>query len=42
MTLLGLICIVLLADLFVADEKRVITFWLTIVALFITGMDGYL
>ena len=37
MTLLGLICIVLLADLFVADEKRVITFWLTIVALFITG-----
>ena len=37
MTLLGLICIVLLADLFVADEKRVITFWLTIAALFITG-----
>jgi NADH-quinone oxidoreductase subunit N len=37
MTLLGLICVVLLADLFVADEKRVITFWLTIVALFITG-----
>ena len=37
MTLLALICIVLLADLFVADEKRVITFWLTIAALFITG-----
>jgi len=37
MTLLGLICIVLLADLFVADEKRVITFWLTIAALFVTG-----
>ena len=37
MTLLGLICIVLLADLFVEDEKRVITFWLTIAALFITG-----
>jgi len=37
MTLLGLICVVLLADLFVEDEKRVITFWLTIVALFITG-----
>ena len=37
MTLLGLICVVLLADLFVEDEKRVITFWLTIAALFITG-----
>ncbi len=35
--LLGLICVVLLADLFVEDEKRVITFWLTIAALFITG-----
>ncbi len=37
MTLLGLICVVLLADLFIEDEKRVITFWLTIAALFITG-----
>ncbi len=37
MSLLGLICVVLLADLFVEDEKRVITFWLTIAALFITG-----
>ena len=37
MTLLGLTCILLLADLFVADEKRVITFWLTIAALFVTG-----
>jgi len=37
MTLLGLICVVLVADLFVEDENRVITFWLTIAALFITA-----
>ena len=37
MTLLGLICVVLVADLFIKDEKRVITFWITIVSLFITG-----
>ena len=37
MTLLGLICVVLLADLFIEDEHRVITFWLSIAALLITA-----
>ena len=36
MTLLGLICAVLIADLFVDDEKRVITFWLSMISLAIT------
>ena len=36
MTLLGLICVVLIADLFVDDEHRVLTFWMTIVSLLIT------
>jgi NADH-quinone oxidoreductase subunit N len=36
MTLLGLICVVLVADLFVEDEKRVVTFWLTMISLAIT------
>ncbi len=36
MTLLGLICAVLIADLFVEDEKRVITFWLSMISLGIT------
>ncbi|MCH7821665.1 MAG: NADH-quinone oxidoreductase subunit NuoN [Proteobacteria bacterium] len=36
MTLLGLICVVLLADLFVDDEHRMLTFWMTIVSLLIT------
>ena len=36
MTLLGLICAVLIADLFVDDEHRVATFWLAIVSLGIT------
>lgn len=36
-TLLCLICVVLIADLFVSNEKRVITFWLSIVALIVTG-----
>ena len=35
--LLGLICVVLVADLFISDEKRLITFWLSIAALFLTG-----
>ena len=34
--LLGLICVVLVADLFIEAEKRAITFWLTIVTLAIT------
>ncbi len=37
MTLLGLICVVLIADLFVDDEHRVLTFWMSIVALAITA-----
>jgi len=32
-TLLSLICVVLIADLFISDERRVITFWLSIAAL---------
>ncbi len=33
MTLLGLICVVLIADLFIDDENRVRTFWISILAL---------
>jgi len=36
-TLLILICVVLVADLFVEDEKRTMTFWLTIGSLAITA-----
>ena len=36
MTLLGLICVVLVADLFVVEEHRILTFWMTIVSLGIT------
>jgi len=36
-TLLSLICVVLVADLFVNDEQRVVTFWLSIVALIVTA-----
>lgn len=36
MTLLGLICVVLIADLFIDDERRVWTFWITVVALAVT------
>ena len=35
--MLVLICVVLIADLFVDDERRVITFWLSIAALVITA-----
>jgi NADH-quinone oxidoreductase subunit N len=35
-TLLGLICVVLIADLFVDDEHRILTFWMSIGALAIT------
>ena len=41
MTLLGLICVVLVADLFVDDENRVKTFWLSMLALFITAVVLY-
>jgi len=37
MTVLSLICVVLVADLFVDDEYRVLTFWMTIAALVITA-----
>jgi NADH-quinone oxidoreductase subunit N len=37
MVLLSLICVVLIADLFIDDEHRVFTFWLTMAALFVTG-----
>ncbi|MCH8335973.1 MAG: NADH-quinone oxidoreductase subunit NuoN [Proteobacteria bacterium] len=36
-TLLTLICIVLIADLFVNDEQRIVTFWLSIAALAVTA-----
>jgi NADH-quinone oxidoreductase subunit N len=36
-TLLSMICVVLIADLFVSDENRVITFWLSIAALAVTA-----
>jgi NADH-quinone oxidoreductase subunit N len=39
--LLGLICVVLVADLFVDDEDRMRTFWLCIVSLAITGAVLY-
>ena len=37
MILLGLICAVLLIDLIVRDENRVVTFWISIASLFITA-----
>ncbi len=37
MTLLGLICVVLIADLFVDDEHRDYTFWLSIASLLVVG-----
>lgn len=37
MTLLGLICAVLVADLFIDDDHRVYTFWLSMIALVITA-----
>lgn len=36
-TLLGMICVVLLVDLFLRDDQRMITFWLTIGSLIATG-----
>jgi NADH-quinone oxidoreductase subunit N len=36
-TLLIMICVVLIADLFVSDENRIVTFWLTIAALAVTA-----
>jgi NADH-quinone oxidoreductase subunit N len=36
MTLLGLICVVLVADLFVPNERRVLTYWMSLASLGIT------
>jgi NADH-quinone oxidoreductase subunit N len=36
--LLTLICVVLLADLFISNENRVVTFWLAIAALAVTAL----
>ena len=41
MTLLGLICAVMLADLFTEDEDRGTTFWLTMLSLLVTGVVLY-
>jgi NADH:ubiquinone oxidoreductase subunit 2 (subunit N) len=41
MTLLGLICVVMIADLYVEDESRATTFWLTLLSLFVTGAVLY-
>jgi NADH-quinone oxidoreductase subunit N len=38
MTLLGLICVVLIADLFVDDDKRIVTFWLALLSVGITAL----
>ena len=37
MTLLGLLCVVLVVDLFVTDERRAITFWLSILSVAVTA-----
>ena len=34
--LLALICVVLIADLFVEDDRRIVTYWLSIIALAVT------
>jgi len=36
-TLLIMICVVLIADLFISDENREVTFWMSIAALLVTG-----
>jgi NADH-quinone oxidoreductase subunit N len=41
MTLLGLICVVMIADLFVEDDNRIVTFWLSMLALLITAAVLY-
>jgi len=38
MTLLGLICVVLVADLFIDDEHRVYTFWLSMLSLLVLAV----
>ena len=41
LTLLGLICAVMIADLFVEDENRAVTFWLTMVSLLVVATVLY-
>ena len=41
MTLLGLICVVMIADLVVDDENRALTFWLTMLSLLILAAVLY-
>ncbi len=36
MTLLGLLCVVLVADLFIENENRVLTFWISMLSLAVT------
>ena len=38
MTLLGLICVVLIADLFIDDDKRIVTFWLAMLSVGVTAL----
>ena len=42
MTLLGLICVVMIADLFIDDENRAVTFWLSMASLGVTAIVLYL
>ncbi len=41
MVLLGLICVVLVADLFIDEENRIYTFWLSLVSLAVTAAVIY-
>jgi NADH-quinone oxidoreductase subunit N len=41
LTLLGLICVVMITDLFVEDENRAVTFWLTMASLLVVAVVLY-
>ena len=41
MTLLGLICVVMIADLFIEDENRAVTFWLSMLSLVVLAAVLY-
>ena len=41
MTLLGLICVVMIADLFIEDENRAVTFWLSMLSLVVLAVVLY-
>jgi len=38
LTLLGLICVVMITDLFIEDENRAVTFWLTMASLLVVAV----